>query len=55
MPRVVSPTEEGRARMADLANERREARGRRLEDWSDDELEAFVATLCRYNTSLDDF
>ena len=51
---VVSPTDEGRARMADLTTERREAWGRRLEDWSDDELNAFVATLGRYNTSLDD-
>lgn len=52
---VVSPTDEGRARMADLTIERREAWGRRLEDWSDDELDRFVATLGRYNTSLDDF
>jgi DNA-binding MarR family transcriptional regulator len=52
---VVSPTDEGRARMAALTTERREELGRRLGDWSDDELDAFVATLGRYNTSLDDF
>ncbi len=51
---VVAPTDVGRARMADLATERREAWGRRLQDWSDDELNSFVATLGRYNTSLDD-
>lgn len=52
---VVAPSDEGRARMADLTTERREALGRRLGDWSDDELTDFVATLGRYNTSLDDF
>lgn len=52
---VVSPTDEGRARMADLATERREAWGRRLGDWSDSELSDFVETLARYNTSLADF
>lgn len=51
---VVSPTDEARARMAELTTERREQLGRRLGDWSDNELSDFVATLGRYNTSLDD-
>lgn len=50
---VVSPTDEGRARMQSLATVRREQLKGRLEDWSDDELKAFVATLGRYNASLD--
>ena len=50
---VVSLTDEGRRRMHDVATVRREQLGRRLEDWSDDELDSFVATLGRYNTSLD--
>ena len=36
---VVSLTEEGRPRMHELATVRRAQLGRRLEDWSDDELE----------------
>lgn len=51
---VVSPTTEARGRMSDLTTARREQLGRRLEDWSDDELNDFVATLGRYNSSLDD-
>lgn len=50
---VVSLSDEGRQRMHALATARREHLGRRLEDWSDDELDALVATLGRYNTSLD--
>ena len=50
---VVSPTDEGRLRMDDLATARRARLGRRLGDWSDDELDTFVATLGRYNASLD--
>jgi DNA-binding MarR family transcriptional regulator len=50
---VVSLTDEGRRRMAELAIERRERLGRRLGDWSEEELASFVATLGRYNASLD--
>lgn len=50
---VVSLSDEGRRRMHALAATRRAHLGRRLEDWSDDELDAFVATLGRYNASLD--
>lgn len=50
---VVSPTEVARERVDQLATAGRERLGRRLEDWSDDELDIFVATLGRYNASLD--
>lgn len=50
---VVSLTDEGRRRMTELATERRERLGRLLGDWSDEELASFVATLGRYNASLD--
>jgi DNA-binding MarR family transcriptional regulator len=50
---VVSLTDEGRRRMSELATERRERLGRLLGDWSDEELASFVATLGRYNASLD--
>lgn len=50
---VVSLTDEGRRRMTDLATERRERLGRLLGDWSDEELASFVATLGRYNASLE--
>ena len=50
---VVSLTEEGVSRMTELATERRERLGRRLDAWSDEELASFVATLGRYNASLD--
>ena len=50
---VVSPTGEGRRRMDEVATERRERLGRLLGDWSDDDLGTFVATLGRYNASLD--
>lgn len=50
---VVSLTDEGRRRMTELATQRRERLDRRLGDWSDEELGSFVATLARYNASLD--
>lgn len=50
---VVSLTDEGLRRMAELATERRERLGRLLGDWSDEELASFVATLGRYNASLE--
>jgi len=50
---VVSLTDEGRRRMTELATERRERLGRLLGDWSDEDLASFVATLGRYNASLD--
>lgn len=51
---VVSLSDDGRRRMADLTTTRRARLGRLLGDWSDDELSTFVATLGRYNASLDD-
>lgn len=50
---VVTLTDEGRRRMTELATERRERLGRLLGDWSDEELASFVATLGRYNASLE--
>ncbi|QIK74414.1 MarR family winged helix-turn-helix transcriptional regulator [Nocardioides piscis] len=50
---VVSVTEEARHRLNEVAASRRARLGRLLEDWSDDELGAFVATLGRYNATLD--
>lgn len=50
---VVSPTDEARHRLSELAASRRARLGRLLEDWSDDDLGAFVATLGRYNATLD--
>lgn len=50
---VVSATDAGRRQMDELSSARRERFSRRLEDWSDDELAGFVATLGRYNASLD--
>lgn len=50
---VVRPTDEGRLRLDELATVRRARLGRLLGDWSDDELGTFVATLGRYNASLD--
>ncbi|WP_310526370.1 MarR family transcriptional regulator [Nocardioides sp.] len=51
---VVTLSEEGRRRMDELATARRARLGRLLGEWSDDELGTFVATLGRYNASLDD-
>lgn len=51
---VVTLSEEGHRRMDDLATTRRVHLGERLEGWSDDELDTFVATLGRYNASLED-
>lgn len=51
---VVTLSEEGRRRMDDLTTTRRVHLGERLEGWSDEELDTFVATLGRYNASLED-
>lgn len=46
-------TEEGQARLAEVTTHRRQYLDRRLGDWSDEELSAFVAGLARYNAALD--
>lgn len=50
---VIAATAAGRGKMTDLASRRRARLSRLLDDWSDDDLGAFVATLGRYNSSLD--
>lgn len=51
---VVSLSDEGRRRLADVTTTRRARLGRMLGEWSDEELSSFVGTLGRYNASLDD-
>lgn len=51
---VVTLSEEGRRRMDDLTTTRRVHLGERLDGWTDEELDSFVATLGRYNASLED-
>ena len=48
---VVS--EEGRRRLADVADQRRKLLDERLGDWSDDQLASFVQDLARYNAALE--
>lgn len=50
---LVSATEDATRRLAEVSTTRRAWLGERLGDWSDSELADFVATLGRYNTSLD--
>ena len=49
---LLSVTDEARTRMADLKEHRRKYVGERLSEWSDDELQSFVAELGRYNATL---
>lgn len=46
-------TDEARTRMEAVREHRRGRFGRRLSDWSDDDLAGFAATLQHYNESLD--
>ena len=50
---LVSVSEEGRRRLADVAHRRREWLDERLGDWSEADLAGFVSTLGRYNRALD--
>jgi DNA-binding MarR family transcriptional regulator len=50
---VVAPTDAARDRISAMVSARRARLGRRLEDWSDEDLEGFVATLGRYNATLE--
>jgi len=50
---LVSVSDEGRARLADVGRHRRKWLDERLGDWSEDDLTAFVETLGRYNRALD--
>ncbi len=50
---LVSVSEEGRRRLADVARSRREWLDERLGDWSEADLAGFVESLGRYNRALD--
>lgn len=50
---VLAPTPDGRRRMEELGRTRRARYSQRLEDWSEDDLEALVTLLTRYNAALD--
>lgn len=50
---LVSPTEAARQRTKAMVRARRARLADLLEDWSDDELASFVATLGRYNATLE--
>ena len=50
---ILAITEEGSRRMANLASARRHQVSARLENWSDEELSAFVRSLARYNAALE--
>ena len=50
---IVSPTDAARERIKAMVTARRARLGRLLEDWPDEELESFVATLGRYNATLE--
>lgn len=50
---LVSASDEGRSRLADVARHRRKWLDEQLGDWSEEDLAAFVDTLGRYNRALD--
>ncbi len=50
---LVSVSDEGQARLADVARHRRKWLDERLGSWTEDELRSFVDTLGRYNRALD--
>ncbi|MEO6512292.1 MAG: MarR family transcriptional regulator, partial [Nocardioides sp.] len=50
---LVSVSDEGRRRLADVAQHRRKWLDERLGDWSEEDLTAFVAALGSYNRALD--
>ena len=51
---LVSVTDEAARRMADVVEHRHKLLDEGLSEWSDDQLDAFVADLGRYNAALDD-
>jgi DNA-binding MarR family transcriptional regulator len=50
---LVSVSDEGRRRLADVAQHRRKWLDERLGEWSEADLTAFVAALGSYNRALD--
>lgn len=49
---LLSVSDEGRTRMADVVEHRQKQLGEKLSAWTDDELTSFVAELGRYNAAL---
>jgi DNA-binding MarR family transcriptional regulator len=49
---IITPTEEGRCRMAATRTRRSEETARLLADWSDDDLRSLAAMFTRYNQAL---
>ena len=50
---LLSVSEDGRRRLRDVADHRRQLLDQRLGDWDDQELADFAAVLARYNATLD--
>ncbi|MCW2848596.1 MAG: MarR family transcriptional regulator [Marmoricola sp.] len=50
---ILAISEEGHARLANIAATRRLAVSERLDGWSDEDLRAFVRSLGRYNSALE--
>jgi DNA-binding MarR family transcriptional regulator len=50
---ILSITDEGSRRLANLALARRHEVSARLDDWSEEELQAFVRSMARYNAALE--
>ena len=49
---LLSPSADARRRLGEIALQRRQRLDKRLGDWSEADLEAFVADLGRYNRTL---
>ena len=50
---LLSVSDDGRRRLADVADHRRKLLDERLGDWGEAELAAFAEDLARYNATLD--
>jgi DNA-binding MarR family transcriptional regulator len=50
---ILSITEEGSRRLASIAAARRSEVIDRLAEWSDEDLQAFVSAMARYNSALE--
>lgn len=51
---ILSISDEGSRRLADVARDRRHALSARLGEWTEEELDGFVGALQRYNATLED-
>jgi DNA-binding MarR family transcriptional regulator len=50
---ILAISEEGHRRLANIASSRRSHVSQRLDDWTEDDLRAFVRSLGRYNAALE--